>query len=39
MIAIIDYKAGNIKSVTAALERAGADYVLTDDPQTIIEAD
>ena len=39
MIAIIDYDAGNIKSVANALERLGQTYVLTDDPQTIISAD
>ena len=39
MTAIIDYDAGNIKSVTNALERLGADYVLTGDPEVIISAD
>lgn len=39
MIAIIDYDAGNIKSVANALERLGQTYVLTDDPQTIVSAD
>ena len=39
MIAIIDYDAGNIKSVTNALERLGQSYVLTDDPQAIVSAD
>ena len=29
MIAIIDYKAGNIRSVENALKRFGAEYVLT----------
>jgi len=39
MIAIIDYKAGNIKSVTAALQRAEAGFVLTSDPEQIRMAD
>ena len=39
MIAIIDYEAGNIRSVTNALERLGAQYVLTDDPAVIEAAD
>lgn len=39
MIAIVDYDAGNIKSVTNALDRLDVKYVLTDDPQQIISAD
>lgn len=39
MIAIIDYDAGNIKSVEKALEFLGNDYVLTKDPETILSAD
>ena len=39
MIAIIDYDTGNLRSVCNALERIGADYVLTDDPQVISQAD
>ena len=38
-IAIIDYKAGNIKSVEAALKRFGCDTILTKDPQIITAAD
>lgn len=38
MIAIVDYDAGNIKSVTCALERLGAEYVLTADPEVIATA-
>lgn len=38
-IAIIDYKAGNIKSVEAALKRFGCDTTLTKDPQIITAAD
>lgn len=32
MIAIIDYKAGNLASVKKALDHVGADAVVTDDP-------
>lgn len=39
MTAIIDYDAGNIKSVTNALERLGSSYVLSSDPKVILEAD
>lgn len=35
MIAIVDYDAGNIKSVANALERLGAEYALTADPERI----
>ena len=39
MTAIIDYDAGNIRSVCNALERLGADYILTDKPEEILAAD
>lgn len=39
MIAIIDYDAGNIKSVEKALIYLGADALLTRDPETILKAD
>ena len=39
MIAIIDYKMGNLRSVKNALSRLGADYTVTDDPTQIIAAD
>ena len=39
MIAIIDYDAGNIKSVEKALQKLGADVVITKDPQVILSAD
>ncbi|MBO6237396.1 MAG: imidazole glycerol phosphate synthase subunit HisH [Bacteroidales bacterium] len=39
MIAIIDYDAGNIRSVGNALERIGAEYELTADPVRILAAD
>lgn len=38
-IAIIDYKAGNIKSVEAALQRLGCHTLLTTDHQVIRSAD
>lgn len=39
MIAIIDYNAGNIKSVANALERLGCSYTLTSDPEVISQAE
>lgn len=39
MIAIIDYDAGNIKSVEKALIALGEEVVLTRDAQTILSAD
>ncbi len=39
MIAIIDYDAGNIKSVEKALVSLGQDVVVTRDRQTILDAD
>ena len=39
MIAIIDYKCGNIASVTNSLERLKAKYLVTADPTKILAAD
>ena len=39
MIAIIDYNAGNIRSVENALAREGCEYTLTADPALIRAAD
>ncbi|MCH5341597.1 MAG: imidazole glycerol phosphate synthase subunit HisH [Acetatifactor sp.] len=39
MMAIIDYDAGNIKSVEKALLFLGQDVVITRDPETILGAD
>lgn len=39
MIAIVDYKAGNIRSVENALRRLGTEYVLSSDPEIIRRAD
>ena len=39
MIAIIDYDAGNIKSVEKALKTLGQEVVVTRDPEVILNAD
>jgi len=39
MIAIIDYKAGNLTSVKLAFESLAINAVITDDPQTILQAE
>ena len=39
MIAIVDYAAGNIRSVANALERLGAEYEITADPQRLRAAE
>ena len=39
MIAIIDYDAGNIKSVEKALRRLGQDVKVTRDREEILHAD
>jgi imidazole glycerol-phosphate synthase subunit HisH len=39
MIAILDYGAGNLRSVAKALETIGTSPVLTDDPAVFAEAD
>ncbi len=38
-LAIIKYNAGNIQSVSFALERLNMDFIITDDPEEIIKAD
>ena len=38
MIAIVDYKAGNLRSVENALQRLGAEYQVTSDPEVITGA-
>src|SRR5690606_16594565 len=38
-VAIIKYNAGNIQSVSFALDRLGIEYTITDDPETIAGAD
>lgn len=39
MIAVIDYDAGNIRSVLSAMKAMGQEAVLTDDRETILGAD
>ncbi len=39
MVAIIDYNTGNLRSVMNALERAGVDYVVTADHDTLRNAE
>lgn len=39
MIAMIDYDAGNMKSVEKALQKLGADVVITRDAEEILRAD
>ena len=39
MIALIDYKAGNIASVKKAMDALGADAQITDDPQVVAQAE
>ncbi len=39
MIAVIDYGAGNLRSIRRALEAAGAETVVTADPATVTAAD
>ena len=38
-LAIIKYNAGNIQSVSFALERLGVDFTITDNPEAIQKAD
>ena len=39
MVAIINYNAGNVRSVLFALERLGVEAILTDDPEVIRTAE
>ena len=39
MIAVVDYGIGNLRSAEKALQRVGADAVLTDDPASVDSAD
>ncbi len=39
MIAVIDYKAGNLTSVMKAMHAVGADAVATSDPDVVMRAD
>lgn len=39
MIAVIDYGAGNLRSISRALQAAGAEVVVTSDPEVVKSAD
>jgi len=39
MITIIDYKAGNIRSVENALNRLGSPYIVTSNPEDVMNAE
>ena len=39
MITIIDYKSGNLKSISNGFRKIGAEYRITDDKQIIAESD
>ena len=39
MITIIDYKSGNLKSISNGFKKIGADYQITDDKEVIAESD
>jgi len=39
VIAIVDYKAGNLTSVKKAFDHLGADTITTDDPQQVAKAE
>ena len=39
MIGIIDYEAGNLRSVETAMQKLGADYFITDKPERLKDAD
>ena len=39
MIAIVDYKAGNLASVKKAFDRLGAEAVVTSDPRVVAKAE
>ena len=39
MIAVIDYGAGNLRSISRALQSAGAEVVVTSDPAVVRSAD
>jgi glutamine amidotransferase len=38
VIAVVDYGGGNMGSLISALERRGADFIVTDDPETVAGA-
>jgi glutamine amidotransferase len=38
-VAILKYNAGNIQSVSFALERLGVDFIISDKPEEVLQAD
>ncbi len=38
MIAVVDYRAGNLTSVKKALDHLGADAIVTRDPSVVAQA-
>lgn len=38
-VALLDYGSGNIRSAQRAIERAGAEVTVTNDPKTVLNAD
>lgn len=39
MIGVVDYEAGNLKSVELALKHLGADFYISKDPKKLVNAD
>lgn len=39
MITIIDYKSGNLKSISNGFRKIGADFQITDDKEVIASSD
>lgn len=39
MITIIDYKSGNLKSISNGFKKIGVPFRITDDPQTVADSD
>ena len=39
MISVVDYDAGNLKSVETALKHLGADFIITRSPEELLESD
>lgn len=39
MITIIDYKSGNLKSISNGFKKIGAEFQITDDKQVIADSD
>jgi glutamine amidotransferase len=39
MIGVVDYKAGNLKSVDSALSFHGAEFIISDDPERLMKCD